>query len=139
MRTCGECTVCCTVARVPELGKAEHTRCRHCWEGQGCVVYDKRPRSCRAFECEWLRGDLSDAMRPDRSGVMLERVSHGVVLALAHPRRSTAWRTEQAELELWQTYVQHGVAVVMEGGQAFLPVCTQAAGVAKEMRMVLGR
>lgn len=62
--------MCCSFARVPELDKAEHTKCRHC--DVGCTIYDKRPGSCRTFECGWLKGELSEAERPDKSGVMLE-------------------------------------------------------------------
>ena len=71
-RTCGDCSVCCTVAAVPALGKATHSACAH--DGpNGCEIYgsDDRPRVCAEFRCSWLRGIGREEDRPDRSGVML--------------------------------------------------------------------
>lgn len=71
-RACGECTVCCTVCAIEELAKPNDTRCVHLSASGGCGIYDERPGSCRAFYCAWRRLSwLGNAMRPDRSGVML--------------------------------------------------------------------
>jgi len=71
-RTCGECTACCTVLAVEELGKAQQERCKHLC-GKGCAIYERRPVACRDFDCLWLTADMADKERPDLSGVMLER------------------------------------------------------------------
>jgi len=72
-RTCGECTVCCTVMAIdkPDLQKEAGVTCRHCRDG--CTIYDTRPKLCRDFHCGWRQLPiLDDGWRPDRSGVFVE-------------------------------------------------------------------
>jgi hypothetical protein len=38
--------------------------------GQGCSLYAERPRSCRAWSCQWQLGAI-DGERPDTSGVVI--------------------------------------------------------------------
>lgn len=71
MRICGECTACCTNAKVPELNKPERVQCHHC--SKGCQIYEERPASCASFDCMWLQGWFNEEHRPDKSGVMLEK------------------------------------------------------------------
>ncbi len=67
MRECGECTLCCKLARVPELRKRTNTWCDHCAIGEGCRIYADRPQSCRTFRCWWLdHPEMPDELRPDR-------------------------------------------------------------------------
>jgi len=69
-RECGDCTVCCYVGGVPELGKPAHKKC--CYENKGCSIYNsrERPSICNNFQCAWLRGIGSENDRPDINGVM---------------------------------------------------------------------
>lgn len=71
-RTCGACTVCCTVPTInkPEIQKLSGAACRHC-TAQGCGIYETRPPICRSYYCAWRTVDIfDDSWRPDRSGVM---------------------------------------------------------------------
>jgi hypothetical protein len=72
-RQCGECTACCTVLAVTELGKPMRWACDHLGCA-GCRVYGERPQSCRAFDCLWLRGGVGpdESFRPDRLGVIFD-------------------------------------------------------------------
>ncbi len=72
-RSCGDCTACCTVLAVHELGKPMRWACDHV-SCAGCRVYKIRPQSCRDFHCQWLLGEISgdDATRPDRLGVLFD-------------------------------------------------------------------
>lgn len=72
-RTCGNCTACCFVKAVRELGKPSQTACRHLCGG-GCGVYADRPRSCRDYACLWRQGmvDGDERRRPDRLGVIID-------------------------------------------------------------------
>ena len=84
-RECGECTGCCYALGVPELKKPADTGCQQCVPRQGCQIYDRRPRSCAAFDCLWLRGRVPYLDRPDRSGVVLAAApggGRGVLVAL---------------------------------------------------------
>lgn len=72
-RSCGECTACCTVKGVAELGKPSQTACRHLCGG-GCDIYSARPRSCRDYACLWRQGWIEgdERRRPDQLGVMID-------------------------------------------------------------------
>jgi hypothetical protein len=73
-RSCGTCSVCCTVMGVKEeLNKPNYTNCKHlCSEPEGCCgIYQIRPRPCRDFQCLWRSGQFGDdSCRPDRLGLM---------------------------------------------------------------------
>ena len=72
-RTCGDCTMCCTVMAIdkPDIQKEAGVTCRHC--RGGCTIYETRPVLCREFHCGWRQLPiLDDSWRPDRSGVFVE-------------------------------------------------------------------
>lgn len=77
IRECGACTACCTVIGVPELEKGTYEVCEHLCHA-GCGIYADRPRSCRTFECQWLRGvlevdgSIDPALRPDSCGLIFD-------------------------------------------------------------------
>ncbi|HEX4146484.1 MAG TPA: hypothetical protein VHY91_23490 [Pirellulales bacterium] len=70
IRVCGDCTACCTVMGVVELGKANYQRCLH--ECGRCTIYEARPSVCRTWSCGWLLGAIEgdERRRPDRLGLM---------------------------------------------------------------------
>lgn len=70
VRTCGHCTACCLTHSVPEIKKEKGFWCPSCSIGKGCKVYQKRPESCREFQCLWLGGTGDDSFRPDRLGAV---------------------------------------------------------------------
>lgn len=72
-RVCGECSVCCVEMEIddPELSKPDYQPCVHLMTGRGCAIQDRKPRTCRTWFCGWRFLHLSDAVRPDRCGVML--------------------------------------------------------------------
>ncbi len=76
-RDCGGCTVCCTELKVdtPEFRKKPQVPCQHL-SAKGCGIYETRFPICRTFLCGWrLFDDLNDGWRPDRSGVVIVRLS----------------------------------------------------------------
>lgn len=73
MRKCGECTLCCKLISVRELNKDAGQRCDHQRMGKGCAIYEKRPMSCRFWNCRWLvEDDTADLSRPDRSHYVVD-------------------------------------------------------------------
>jgi hypothetical protein len=79
-RSCGECSLCCTVLRVDDLDKLGGTPCAYLRrEGSGCSIHQRRPEICRAYRCFWLKGGLEDDDRPDRLGAVIDLVSAGGV------------------------------------------------------------
>jgi hypothetical protein len=79
LRSCGGCTLCCTVLRVDELSKLGGEPCAHQREGVGCAIHATRPGICRAYRCLWLAGALREQDRPDRLGALLDLVSRAGV------------------------------------------------------------
>jgi hypothetical protein len=79
-RSCGECTACCVHLAIdtPELRKPPGLACINC-TGTGCAIYEARPPVCRAHFCGWfVLGELDDAWRPDRSGVLISPCAIGI-------------------------------------------------------------
>ena len=72
-RTCGDCTVCCTVLTVntPDFSKPAGIPCVHLTAG-GCGIHAVRPHICRTWFCAWRRvARMPDEARPDRSGLLV--------------------------------------------------------------------
>ena len=81
-RSCGQCTVCCTLLAIetPELRKLPGVACQHC-TAQGCGIYETRYPICRTYYCGWFGlPDLDESWRPDRSGVLLSPHDGGIEL-----------------------------------------------------------
>src|SRR5207245_429253 len=45
-KQCGECSLCCKVMGIPELGKPKDASCAHIVAHKGCAIYGERPPSC---------------------------------------------------------------------------------------------
>lgn len=99
---CGSCRQCCKVLFVADEGdgftKPSQSWCRHIC-GAGCGIYETRPRTCRAFECVWLRSQRGNRampaeLRPDRCGAILTDHDEGAVRVHVDPDkpRSSALR-----------------------------------------------
>ncbi len=83
-RSCGDCTLCCTLLRVDELKKRGGTPCPQLrGPTGGCGIYETRPRICRAYRCLWLQGKLEEGDRPDLLGAILDHVNEAGVMHLA--------------------------------------------------------
>ena len=124
MRECGECTLCCTVTRVPELDKAEMVTCHHCVNG--CTIYGARPESCRTFQCEWLRGELGKWMRPDKINIVMEKLPGvPVVLALLEPGYSHG----DIPWAVTDHYLSAGISMVASNGMTQKPAGVSMASV----------
>lgn len=94
---CGNCTACCLTHAVHRT-KPAGIWCQFCDQHQGCIIYDRRPKDCRDFLCEWRKVTRDDAlrdrasltgwrkifgaepMRPDRLGVVFDFCTVGVAL-----------------------------------------------------------
>lgn len=73
-RPCGDCTVCCTHLTIdsPGFAKAAGVTCGNCGP-RGCAIYETRYEICRTYRCGWKHAAwLPEAMRPDRSGVIID-------------------------------------------------------------------
>src|SRR3989344_5580167 len=76
VRTCGPCTACCKTLPVRELKKPAGVWCPSCNIGQACRISAERPKGCREFACQWLKGSWENGDRPDKVKVVTDFVTH---------------------------------------------------------------
>ena len=75
--------MCCRILPLPVLNKPKCVLCQHCTEGHGCAIYTSRPEICRSYKCGWLGNSwLSDDLRPDRSGIIVDGARDGSAVLL---------------------------------------------------------
>lgn len=111
-RSCGDCSLCCTVLRVDELQKLGGISCVHQNEsGPGCSVHEQRPQICRAYRCLWLKGGLPEENRPDRLGAVLD-IFHDGAQARLEIRQSRSGTFENSS----------DLAAIAERYRASMPV-----------------
>lgn len=113
---CGTCTLCCTLMKVAmEPPKPARQTCGHCTAG-GCSIYAERPDVCQGFQCLWLASQqianyaLPPAMRPDRSGVVIDLNAAGTVLV--HCERPGSWKREP--MRSWLLHHARHTNVILE-------------------------
>jgi hypothetical protein len=71
-RTCGTCTLCCKVLKIPETDSAKGDWCAQCAVGKGCRIYEERPQRCRDFMCGYLVWDaVPDHWHPAKSRIVI--------------------------------------------------------------------
>ncbi len=81
-RSCGPCSLCCTLLRVDELDKRAGQDCVHQLGDRGCGIHPSRPSICRSYACLWRQGGLEDDERPDLIGGIVDLEAVGVGLRL---------------------------------------------------------
>lgn len=79
---CGDCHSCCKsfsdvstsgVYEDPNLISAlnityEYDRCNQLNSDNRCIIYEKRPNTCRSFECLYVESDLPEKYLPENVG-----------------------------------------------------------------------
>jgi Fe-S-cluster containining protein len=115
VRECGSCTMCCKTMSVWEIEKPNNVWCRHVRNYSSCAIYETRPNSCRIFNCLWLRGVGSEAMRPDRSRVVMVEAADSDApegpkgfAAILDPTRPLAWQEPSMRAFLEQIRDRYG-------------------------------
>lgn len=112
-RDCGDCIACCTYLKISSLPKKALTHCPHvelldinsdlnftgkhdCATGKGnCKIYDSRPSVCQGYKCMWLFGYGDEEDRPDKSGVLIDRILPIENCLQAKPIKPGAQDTEE--------------------------------------------
>jgi len=94
LKVCGDCTMCCKVYDVDDVGKKAGQRCNHVRPEGGCGIWGLHPQTCQDFKCLWLRhDDLNGLWRPDHAGFVLRLEPNGTTLAVdVDPDRPNDWR-----------------------------------------------
>ena len=82
---CGNCTLCCELPPLAEIGKKAGELCIYCEEG--CNRYETRPEPCKEFECAYYQVEVAnEALRPDRCGVMFEKIEESLMVGTIDPK-----------------------------------------------------
>jgi uncharacterized cysteine cluster protein YcgN (CxxCxxCC family) len=105
-RACGDCSMCCKLAKVDELDKPAGVWCRHCAPGRGgCTIYETRPPVCRNYFCSWITDSrLGPEWYPLTCKMILTFESSGQRLCVrVEPSHADAWRREPyySQLKQW--------------------------------------
>lgn len=97
-RECGPCSLCCKVLTIEFMNppKPGGRWCQHCRPGNGCAIWQDRPKGCIDFHCDWRRNPLlGDDWRPDRAGFMINQAGEDLPFeVVVDPGRPDAWRKE---------------------------------------------
>lgn len=105
-RSCGDCSLCCKLARIDELSKPEGVWCRHCAPGRGgCTIHATRPDVCRNWNCTWIVDEgVGEEWWPLTSKMVLLFENHGTRLCVrVDPGHKDNWRREPyySQLKQW--------------------------------------
>lgn len=102
---CGDCTACCALFPIAELGKGLNEGCAHC-DG-GCTIYDTRPQSCTGFNCLYLQSSAPVEVRPDRCGIVFEKLSSRLIYGTTF-KKVSKWGAAQTH-----AFVRQGFSVIL--------------------------
>lgn len=109
-RKCGDCSLCCRLLPVVELGKNAGQRCDHQRAGKGCMIYATKPFSCAVWNCKWLvDAETAGLPRPDRAHYVIDIMPDYVTMTpeggqsirvpvqqvWVDPQHKDAWRTPE--------------------------------------------
>ena len=81
---CAECTICCKYLPVPWMNSPAGEYCIECEPGVGCKIEATKPAGCVAFACMYNQMiSCSPDFRPDRCGVIFEKISTTLIFGTA--------------------------------------------------------
>jgi hypothetical protein len=122
-KSCGSCTVCCTVMGVPELKKRPWQQCPHVVAGQGCGIYAERPIGCRQFICGWLLDpNMGPDLKPENCHVVFSQQNEQNIIATCDADHPDAWRAPNVLEFLHRLAVSIGPnrkVILMERGRTW--------------------
>ena len=109
---CDGCTACCKILPIYDkiLVKEQNTLCKFC--DKGCTIYEERPISCVNFNCVYITDGYGETLRPDKSGVIFEKVRTKIFLATVDKDFIDAWKTQEMIKHI-QNYNDDGISVVV--------------------------
>ena len=144
-RSCGTCTLCCKLMRIPELDKPRLEWCPNCEVGKGCRIYPERPSSCRAFHCGYLMFPYLDARWfPAKARIVVAFQATRLAIHV-DPARPAAWRQEPfySQIRGWalQGARTRRQVLVWQGNEviALLPDGEKSLGAVRDDQLIITR
>lgn len=119
-KSCGPCNLCCKILVIEDedLKKDAGPLCKNCTATNGCKIYNKRPQTCRDYECEWLQQrELPAHLRPDKTGTILQVDPESMEYqAVCDPATPMAWRKSPHLFRHLVAKAKEGETVVAKSG-----------------------
>lgn len=122
VRSCDGCSLCCILPDIDALEKPANTVCRHCAQGQGCLVYADRPQLCADFHCRWITDISMPAAWNPAVAHMMVYAQGPQITVLVDPAYPDAHRQApyREDLQQWATEIDAsgGFVIVFVGDMA---------------------
>lgn len=109
---CGTCTLCCKVIEVPEYDSPENEYCIHCEENVGCTNHEQRHDVCINFDCVYITDNYDLSLRPDKTGVIFDKLYTRIYQAMISRDRLDDWKTPVV-MEHIEKLNKEGISVVV--------------------------
>ena len=92
---CDGCMACCITPPIDDgiIVKEDNTVCKFC--DRGCAIYEDRPPSCVNFNCLYITDGYDESLRPDKTGVIFDKIRTKVYHALVSNDYVDTWETIQ--------------------------------------------
>jgi hypothetical protein len=126
---CEDCTGCCTVFEVKDIGKPFGAACQYLGAtafGRGCTIYAERPQPCKNYVCLWLDSQrrqepadrLPEALKPEACKVVMGwpwGEDRDTLFVYPYPGYEGAWRKPPVAEHLRMILSRGGKVVVVTG------------------------
>jgi hypothetical protein len=117
---CGECTLCCFMLAIKELGKPVNTDCIHC--DHGCKIHGNHPKECSEFNCMYIQvTDIDIGLRSDKCKVIFEKMTDDLIIGTLDARHKM---TKEAKAQI-QAFLDQGYTVKLGASDFRKPITWQ--------------
>jgi hypothetical protein len=117
LRKCGECSLCCYVFLIEELGKDPYVSCNHCKHEGGCTIYSERPPVCKSYRCAWLAGEIPLRWKPSKIGALINAIDSPWVRVFEQ-RKGVVWNSKELRRFL-ATLISQGTICSVHNGESW--------------------
>jgi hypothetical protein len=94
--------------------------CKHCDIAKGCKIWGEHPKECKEYYCMWVQQEKSsENMRPDRCGVIFDKIADDIILAKVDPDRKRLADDIKRQIKL---FTNEGFSVVMVNQKIGKPI-----------------
>lgn len=114
MNQCGDCTLCCELMEIKELNKPAYQMCELC--DNGCIVHPNHPRECQSFDCAWLQTKSHVELRPDKCGVIFEKLGDHIFHGTIKPNTELS-DTVRGQIH---SFINQGLTVFIKDGDTYM-------------------
>lgn len=119
-RSCGSCSLCCTVMGIMELGKPDNQRCPKLNDIGRCTIYPTRPEECRSYSCMWRAGLLPKHLSPERIHAVCNVSNDGKILVFNIDTRFPYRHKKGPLFDFIEEHSQDFMIMVVQGDERLI-------------------